>query len=1024
MVMRPRTTALFRRRGAPRVPDDDIDSTGQRKVGDGNDPCLGTETLTAVLEGSISASTRARVEQHASRCASCRRLLSSLARSGTPVGKGDHAVIPPAHTIAPGTRFERYIVTGEIATGGMGVVYAAHDPELDRLVAIKRLHGNSSPRLQERLRREAQAMAQLAHPNVVTVYDVGVFDDELFITMEYVDGETLASWLKTPRSPGEILNAFCAAARGLAAAHSARIIHRDFKPENVLIGSDGRVRVGDFGLALPSDARGPRAPSPGPVPSARCPPTELTAPGTLLGTPHYIAPELYGGAEADARSDQFSFCVALFAALYGVLPFDGDDLETLASSVCAGRMRDPVDARRRRIPRRVRAALRRGLARDPSARFVSMDSLLVHLTPRRRRWPWLVGAAIVLGAIAWTAILAPAERPDLRCTGAAAEFATAWNPERRRATAAAFAATRAIYADAASHRVADLLDRYAAGWIQAHTDVCRATRILGEQTEATLDLRMVCLGRRRQSVDALVAALLSADASTVARSLDAVSRLPELSACADLAALRQIVSPPDDAATRGRLAGLTQRLVDAQARSETDAFAAGLAMVKPLAQEAHALGYLPFEAEVLLLKGTIENQLGALADAEETFKSAVWAAEAGRHDEVAANAWAHLVLLVGYSREQFARGREIAPRATAAIARLGGHLGFESYLERALGAIDLREQKLASAITHLERAVTLSERAYGADHLRVAPSLESLAVAQLEQGKVDRAVDLLERTLGIYERAVGPDHPYVAHTLHNLGNAHIAARSYAIAEHELRRALAIRQAALGPNHRDIPETLVALGRALQGTGQFDEALVVDRGAMAIAEKALPPDSIVFGALLFDLGVVLTIVGDPEEAERYLRRSEAIATRAVGPESGLTMGVVIARGNVRMRQARWQDAAALYERAIAILGRDPGTDDDLTIAIANLARARIELHQPRLALTLLEPLSLRLDSLSPNVRVTTELTLARALWDTGTDRKRARELAEQALTDTHVAGVQPGAAAQVDRWVAAHRATAR
>ena len=205
------------------------------------EPCLGDDTIVDFMEQRADAAVRARVEEHASRCAACREVLSSLARSGPPV------LAEPE--LAPHTRVGRYEIVRQIGAGGMGVVYAAHDPELDRLVAVKLLRGDADPDLQQRLRREARAMAQLVHPNVVAVHDVGAFDGRTFIAMEYVPGETLLHWVAGRHTAREILAIYVAAGQGLAAAHAAGLVHRDFKPENVLIGRDGRPRVGDFGLA-------------------------------------------------------------------------------------------------------------------------------------------------------------------------------------------------------------------------------------------------------------------------------------------------------------------------------------------------------------------------------------------------------------------------------------------------------------------------------------------------------------------------------------------------------------------------------------------------------------------------------------------------------------------------------------------------------------------------------------------------------------------------------------------------------
>ncbi|HSS01717.1 MAG TPA: serine/threonine-protein kinase, partial [Kofleriaceae bacterium] len=464
-------------------------------------------------------------------------MLSSLARTKTL--PGGPSSVPALDDFAPRTQFGRYVFAGEIGFGGMGVVYAAHDPELDRLVAVKLLRGDSDPQLELRLRREAQAMAQLAHPNVVTVHDVGAFEGRMFIAMEYVEGETLARWLHRPRSQREILEVYCAAGRGLAAAHAAGIVHRDFKPENVLIGRDGRVRVGDFGLACPTcTGRSPVGAGPdtvhAPSESAEAL-ARLTTPGTLLGTRHYMAPELYQGAVADARSDQFSFCVALFASLHRRRPFEVNAASALA------RNPQPIPLReieRARVPRRVRAALRRGLAIDPASRFPSLDELLEALapSPHRLRRPLIAVAAAVAAMLVLVAWYSLADSADPRCTGAAAAFASTWNPARRASVEGVFAASTAPYAAAAFARVTGALDEYATRWTQAHTQACRATRILGEQTEATLDLRMACLERRRQEVAALVGTLSAADGAAIGRSVTATESLGDIASCADVAA--------------------------------------------------------------------------------------------------------------------------------------------------------------------------------------------------------------------------------------------------------------------------------------------------------------------------------------------------------------------------------------------------------------------------------------------------------------------------------------------------------
>ncbi len=272
-------------------------------------------------------------------------------------------------------RIGRYAILGCIGTGGMGIVYAARDERLGRTVAIKLLKPELSGN-QSNLAVEARSLAQLAHPNVVAVFDVGEHEGQLFVAMEYVEGQNLRRWLQVARPLGDILDVFLAAGEGLAAAHEAGLVHRDFKPDNVLVGVDRRPRILDFGLAKGPDPVALAAP-PAFAEDAEPTMTSLSRQGVLLGTPAYMAPEQHLGERADARSDQFGFCVALYQAVYGELPFPSEDLRSLSLAIVGGRMRPtPFGAG---VPDSLRRLILRGLAIDPNARFATMKVLLAEL---------------------------------------------------------------------------------------------------------------------------------------------------------------------------------------------------------------------------------------------------------------------------------------------------------------------------------------------------------------------------------------------------------------------------------------------------------------------------------------------------------------------------------------------------------------------------------------------------------------------------------------------------------------------
>ena len=332
---------------------------------------------------------------------------------------------------APRVKVGRYRVLGKIGAGGMGVVYKAHDPDLARDVAVKLMNNDAvgdadTERARGRLVREARAMARLAHPNVIHVYDVGMVEDGVFIAMELVDGESLGAWMRAaPRPWKETLQMFIDAGRGLAAAHEAGVIHRDFKPENVLVGADGRVRVGDFGLAGgPGSETGRHSPAEsGESLDRRAVGEALTRTGALLGTPKYMAPEQETGLAATARSDQFSFCVALYEGLYGEAPFAGETVIEYRRAVKDGEIRSvpPPDG----LPAWVGNVLTRGLSPHPAERHTSMGGLLDKLEEaladpvqkvvgrKRRRFGWaMVGGAVLAGAVVVGMWLGrPAEQP-------------------------------------------------------------------------------------------------------------------------------------------------------------------------------------------------------------------------------------------------------------------------------------------------------------------------------------------------------------------------------------------------------------------------------------------------------------------------------------------------------------------------------------------------------------------------------------------------------------------------------------
>ncbi|MEO6775973.1 MAG: serine/threonine-protein kinase [Kofleriaceae bacterium] len=389
--------------------------------------CLDDNVASEFVSGGMPHSSVTKVERHLAGCRDCRELVAALAGaddidSNARTHRHERDLLTESQAgrlpaLSIGDRVGRYLVLSTLGTGGMGQVFAAYDPQLDRKIALKVLRANLGANAKEaraRLKREAQAIAQLNHPNVVAVYDVGTTSapgagpgtngEDVYIAMEFIEGDTLTTWLKRwPRTWREILEVFRQAARGLIAAHSVGLLHRDFKPDNVLVGGDGRVRVTDFGLArslfgIDDSGRGPTAAADlmAALPHADGSPllVDLTATGTVLGTPRYMPPEQLMGPNIDARSDQFSFCVALYEALYGMHPLLGS---TSVAMLEEGKeAQPPPDAR---LPTAISRAVMRGLAKDRTQRFPTMAALVTELTPPAQHAPGRGIAIAVVGLI-------------------------------------------------------------------------------------------------------------------------------------------------------------------------------------------------------------------------------------------------------------------------------------------------------------------------------------------------------------------------------------------------------------------------------------------------------------------------------------------------------------------------------------------------------------------------------------------------------------------------------------------------
>jgi hypothetical protein len=807
---------------------------------------------------------------------------------------------PPA--LERGATIGRYTILAPIGVGGVGEVFAAYDPELDRKVALKllRAHGGANDvRAQARLLREARAMARLAHPNVVAVHDVGAFGARVFVAMEFVDGLSLKEWLAAAtRTRAEILGVFTAAARGLAAAHAAGLVHRDFKPGNVMVGRDGSVRVMDFGLAreLSDENAAPTAIDDLRELAAGDLNVTLTATGELTGTPLYMSPEQFRAAPTDARTDQFSFCVALYQALYGDAPFGDATLTAIMIEVLAGRVRDAPP--KTSVPGWLRRVLLRGLSVAPDARWPSMDALVVALThdpARTRRRLGLAAGVIALVALSGATLARSARRPSLLCQGGPARLVGRWEladaaPHGRRdAVRAAFMASGAPGADEVWVRVAARLDDYASGWLAMYRGACEATHLSGEQSAATLDLRMACLDERRAALGALTDILATADRSVVASAINSVNALPALARCADVQQLRAPVEPPRDEATRRRVTALREQLARVKALSDTGKHEEAKRDARARLAEARALAYPPILAEAL--NGFLRTSIGSnyAAEAIPLGEEAVWTALAAARDDLAAESAVLVAGLLGdYTDRTDDSGHWLAA-ARALVNRLGpGHDLLRAWLLQDETVRLLAARKPAEALVTIRDAVSMKERSLPPDHPDVALSLNSEAEVMLQLGRTTDALEINARIYKTFLAAYGPASTEIAFTLSNRGEYLVDLGRPAEALEPGRRSLAVWEAQLGPEHAFLAFPLMVLGRASLDLGRPKEARAPLERALRLREAG-SVDPTLLAEARFALGRALWDA-DADRARARRLAAQARDAYAVAKDDAKTAAV--------------------------------------------------------------------------------------------------------------------------------------
>ncbi|MFN0249008.1 MAG: protein kinase domain-containing protein [Kofleriaceae bacterium] len=914
----------------------------------------------------------------------------------TPFSTGDkllQAVFagpPPVQTpLVKGQRVaEVYEIVERIGAGGMGVVYLARDPRLARNVALKLIRTPSSTSV-ARLVREAQAIAQLTHPNVVTVYEIGTHDGQPFVAMEYVDGGTARTWLASkPRTWREIVALYVAAGRGLEAAHRAQLVHRDFKPDNVLVGDDGRVRVADFGV----------------VQSETWPTTEgddtsassetMTKTGTVMGTPAYMAPEQRHGNAVDKAADQFAFAVALWEALTGARPVATD--------------RANVGAPKRPIPQHVEVALRRALSSEPAARWPGMAPLLEELArdpnARRRRVAWVAGGLVVTAAIVAPLALRAAQAEP--CTDGPAVIATSWSDEQRAAMVAALGPR-------VGATVRDALDRYANEWAAAHRQACRDTRVTGSQSEDMLDRRMQCLFSARAALDATVDLLHTASPEGKARATDAVARLPGLDQCTDLQALARQDPLPTDPDVRQRLDEASRQLIDVHLAELAPKRIDRMERADAALARAREVGWRPLLARALLIHSQQLRLFYRNKEAMAELREAITLTIIGNLPNHTATAFADLAVLLGESEQHEAA--DLALLAARAYEERAGPGRMQSIL-LAGSLVASRAHDHDKAIALARELVELVESNPHNDYQTPMTSRHQLAGVLASAGRTDEAVAVIDKAISWGETQYGADDAEV-------GMYRALRATYLMKLGRLdetidgaKAALAILEKSYAPDSVRLADVLLTLGDAYSRAGQLEPVMPYLDRALAAARNG--EDAKTIASIETQRVIYFMHTGDLTKAAPAADSLVAAADKSGNLYARLN--ALLVRGVLRRDLQQYADSERDLVRALEI-GKVSGENAAIQNLRVELGRTWIALGRAADARDMLArqvPLLPTTADIDPMLLVETQVVLASALH-AGGDKIRARASITEADRIRKAHPDRPELGGLIDEWHAKH-----
>jgi serine/threonine protein kinase len=1026
-------------------------------------PCLDEDEVIAFTSGRATEAGRRRIEQHIGECQGCLAWVAIVVRGR--VNDSDNALAQTIPMQQPGPGgvsetlpldqthkdTERYKLIGLLGSGAMGVVYRAYDRALERYIALKLIRSDSAgdSGLKVRLVAEAHALAKMTHPNVVTIHDLGIHGDEIFIAMELIEGPTLRAHLQEARAGWkEIVAYYLQAARGLAAAHDHGLIHRDFKPDNVLV-SGSRVVVTDFGLVRPilEDS-------------------DKHVEGEPVGTPAYMAPEQFRGEAADQRTDIFNFCASVYESIYRESPFPGDSVAQRRAAVLTNTRRLPSS--QVQIPSYLRSTLQKGLAPDRADRFSSMRELIdifseiLSSEARRRRRQVYAASAIAIvalsfgGTFVWRRLV-----PRRLCRQNAGELSAYWSKDARPKILSALRHSRVPFRYETWQTLDSLLSRYVESWGDAYAQQCDAAWGMRAQSFAAVK-RLMCLDEQQIAVKEFADLLATGDGDVWTRSVISAPQLEPPLSCGVATPDSESYPAADKEQSRQPINDSRRKLGAAAGLEMAGKYERAAAAAESALQTARAIEFVPLEADALFRLASIRKDQGKWSESERLFTACVDAAERARNDLLRAKSAIGLLYVVGSRQRRSAEGARWAHQAEVVLARLGNPSREMAALRAMRALLRLQDGQLDQAEDDLRAALMQYQQLLPANDSTIGFTLGNLGIVAQAKGKYWEAASLYGQAYALLSATLGSQHPRSGDALADVGYVLLTMGRLGEAKQTFERALAVQTLGLEGPHPFVATTLMNVANVYDSLGNHQQALSYGTQALDIVQALDPASDQLFAVKLNIANYVAELgqfaraqklanevlvfrrqryganhasVGDAEcwiatyylyqhrfaDAFQHANAALNILDRERTSQNPQVADALDVVGAVELVQGHPANAVAAHRRALTIRAAHGG-GPQLSDTRTSLGVAEIALGAQKEGLADLEAAmrSRAAQEGYPEEKAQTEFALARSLYAQPQQSARAVHLARAALEAFSHSGLRWATDARdARRWLAGH-----